>query len=349
MSTNFSETVARAWHNEQLIAALFELTFHCNLDCQFCYNDRALSGRPLDKDDYDRILAELAELNCLMLTLSGGEPLSSPYFFYIGARAKQNGFSLRIKTNGHSVTEPIARRILGEMRPSLVEVSLHGNTAITHDAQTQKSGSFKRLIANLKTMKRIGLPLRLNSTVTRLNEDELQDMYSLADQLAIPLRFDPEVTAKDDGDQSPLSLAASPAGLARLRNIQAARIPKDIGPDGAKGQTPTTDRHCGAGSSSLVIDPFGTVYPCVQWRNRLGNVHDASLKTIWRGPEITATRSDSKQVKRWLNKLPTDQRPKQYCPGVAQQQTGKIMTIYSKPESRNRVFDPDSMHLRVVS
>ena len=87
-----------------------------------------------------------------------------------------------------------------------------------------------------------------------------------------------------------------------------------------------------------MIDPFGTVYPCVQWRLPLGNVHDARLATIWRGAEAGSIRRQSKQVKRWIGVLPADDRPLQFCPGVAQELTGSVVGVHAGLEQRNTVF-----------
>ncbi len=43
---------------------------------------------------------------------------------------------------------------------------------------------------------------------------------------------------------------------------------------------------CGTASANVVLDPFGNVLPCVQWRRPLGNVREQSLEEIWlRGGE----------------------------------------------------------------
>src|SRR5438445_803799 len=39
---------------------------------------------------------------------------------------------------------------------------------------------------------------------------------------------------------------------------------------------------CGTGRSSLAIDPYGNIYPCVQWRRSAGNIKELKeLKTMW--------------------------------------------------------------------
>ena len=335
----FSQTVARAWSEERLLTVLFELTYNCNLDCFFCYNDTSLKGKELDFSDYKRILIGLKQLNCFTLILSGGEPLSSKHFWKVGKLANEMNFSVRIKSNGHSLNEKVALRIKEEINPYIVEVSLHGGTPSTHDKQTRLNGSFNRLIANLASMKKAGLRIKINSTLTRYNEDEIDLMYGLADSLGIPMRFDPEVTAKDDGDQTPLSIAPSAEGLANLLRVEQSRVPQNDKNKPTKPlKFPKTDRHCGAGSSTMIVDPFGNVYPCVQWRETIGNLHASSVNEIWTSNAVQSIRDENKKVKQWIDNLEESKRPINFCPGVAKEKTGFSTKVSSSQKNRDDVF-----------
>ena len=65
---------------------LLELTYRCNLDCFFCYNDTGLQGRAALAEQYRRLFEDLRDLRPLNLTLTGGEPLAHPEFFALGRR-----------------------------------------------------------------------------------------------------------------------------------------------------------------------------------------------------------------------------------------------------------------------
>ncbi len=220
---SYEQTLLRTRRDNVLFSVLVELTYRCNLDCFFCYNDLSLSGRQMRLSDYDRFFEDLCDMQCLHVSLSGGEPLAHPEFFPIARKARSLGFVTRIKSNGHGITRTVAERIRKEVDPFIIEVSLHGATENTHDRQTRVPGSFRRLLSNLEAMRRAGLRVKLNSTLTRWNETEASAMLELADSLALPLQFDPEVTPRDDGDRTPLAIAASREGLTRLYRAQAAR------------------------------------------------------------------------------------------------------------------------------
>ena len=82
----------RLLHNVTL-----ELTYRCNLDCFYCYNDRDKPGTPLSLAQYEVLLNDLARMQVLFLMLTGGEPMIHPHFFEIGSIARDLGFVVRGK------------------------------------------------------------------------------------------------------------------------------------------------------------------------------------------------------------------------------------------------------------
>ncbi|NNE20270.1 MAG: radical SAM protein, partial [Myxococcales bacterium] len=234
---SYSNTIRRAWTENRLMSVLLELTYACNLDCTFCYNDLARVGQPLSLDQYRQLLDDLAELGLLNLTLSGGEPLAHPRFFDIARHARSLGFVIRLKTNGHAVRHAMAERIRNEVDPFIIEVSVHGASPETHDRQTRVAGSFERLVANIRTMKSLGLRVKANSVLTRWNEHEVEGMLALYDELGVLFQIDPEVKPRDDGDLEPLAIQASEKGRAKYRSALRARANRD----GADIETVSTD------------------------------------------------------------------------------------------------------------
>ncbi len=326
---SYQKTVLRTWNENILFSALAELTYRCNLDCFFCYNDLGLRGKPLTLEDYHRFFRDLASLSCLHLTLSGGEPLVHPQFFEIAAKGRDLGFVLRIKSNGHSLRGRMLRRLKEEIDPFVVEVSLHGASAETHDRQTRVAGSFTRLLANLEEMSAAGLRFKINSTLTRWNQSEIEGMFALAERFGAPLTVDPDVTPRDDGDFSPLEISATPEGLKRLFSYGKT---DDIVRQGDAVLPPVdSSKHCGAGSSGIAVDPFGNVYPCVQWRRPVGNLHERSIRDIWSGNgKLEEVRQLAEEVKRNLARG----GPGMFCPGTAEGLTGSaIPSLPIHPES----------------
>ena len=364
---SFDRLMLRTWSENRLFSALVELTYRCNLDCFFCYNDLALRGRPLSLEQYFDFFADLRDLQVLNLTLTGGEPLAHPDFLRLGARARELGFVVRIKSNGHALRGAMARRIRDEIDPFLIEVSLHGASPAVHDRQTRVAGSFQRLLANLREMRALGLRVKLNGTLTAWNEHEVEGMLALADDLGLQLQIDPEVTPRDDGDHEPLSISPSRDGVRRLfallseraaRARAAAAAANSGGPSDTAAAPPAPPapaiamrladdglapagegKHCGAGSSGIAVDPFGSVYPCVQWRRPVGNLHDASIRDIWATSsglsEVRALTVAAKQV---VDGYGAAGALLNFCPGnAASLGGGDALRVYPAALSRMRL------------
>jgi MoaA/NifB/PqqE/SkfB family radical SAM enzyme len=330
----FDDLMGRTWDENRLFSVLIELTYRCNLDCFFCYNDLGLRGKPLAFEQYDALLQDLASMNVLNVALSGGEPLAHPDFFRIGARARDLGFLVRVKSNGHALHGELARRLRDEVDPFVIEVSLHGATAVTHDRQTRVPGSFDRLIANLRELIDLGLRVKINSTLTVWNEGETGEMYALADSLGLPLRFDLQVSPRDDGDRTPLNVAPTDDGireLMRIEDLRMAGLPE--APDVVITSAPSS-KHCGAGSAAIAIDPYGNVYPCVQWRRAVANLHERAISDIW-GDSFGGIRAEAEVAKGVVRAHPRGQLLN-FCPGLAEVLTGSATTI---PREMERIAE----------
>jgi MoaA/NifB/PqqE/SkfB family radical SAM enzyme len=346
---SFSDVLRKTWSGNILFSVLVELTYRCNLDCVFCYNDLGLRGEPLTRDEYFRFFEELADLQVLNLTLSGGEPLAHPDFLALGNRARELGFVVRIKSNGHALRGEMARRIRDEVDPFLIEVSLHGATAATHDRQTRVPGSFERLLDNFREMCELRLRVKINSALTLWNETEAEGMLDLAESLGLPIQIDPEVSPRDDGDRGPLALSPTREGVRRLFALQAERAVTmgfSIGRGADDGTLPTpVEKHCGAGSAGVAVDPYGNVYPCVQWRRPVGNLHHQGIREIWQGSSgLGEVRALTVEAKRIVDGYGPSAGFLNFCPGSAATRSGDPLEVY--PEARLRMEVTDEVLAR---
>ncbi len=337
---SFSNTIKRSWNENRLVSVLLELTYACNLDCSFCYNDLALEGQELSLAQYRALLDELASLSVLNLTLSGGEPLAHPHFYEIGGYARKLGFVVRLKSNGHALKESVARRIQNDVDPFIVELSLHGAIAATHDRQTRVVGSFDRLVSNVRAMKSLGMRLKANSVLTLWNETEVEAMFALCDELGVPLQIDAEVKPRDDGDASPLEIVASASGLANYSKALALQLKGDETVASVVASTQRearvgTEKHCGAGSNHLSVDPYGNVLPCVQWRAPVGNLHERGITEIW-AESITLqdVRQTTIAARRMLEDLGEASLVANFCPGAAHTHSGDPLAMYPAAQQR---------------
>ncbi len=340
---SLAQVIARTWRDNLLFSVLLELTYRCNLDCFFCYNDLGQTGRPLSRESYFQLFSDLAAMQVLNLTFSGGEPLAHPDFLLLGARARELGFVVRIKSNGHALRGELLRRLKTEVDPFIVEVSLHGATAATHDRQTRVPGSFERLLSNLGEMRELGFRVKINTTLTAWNEGEIEGMFDLVESFGAAFQVDPEVSPRDDGDREPLSISPSREGMLKLFTVQGERaraavsalpaalpMPTGIARGGDDGTVPTAvDKHCGAGSAGIAVDPYGNVYPCVQWRRPVGNLNEQRISEIWAGSAgLREIREQTTAAKGMVEGYGPAGPFLNFCPGNADAHSGDPLKVY---------------------
>jgi MoaA/NifB/PqqE/SkfB family radical SAM enzyme len=190
-------------------------------------------------------------------------------------------------------------------------------------------------------MKSVGLRVKANSVLTRWNEHEVEELLALCDGLDVAFQIDPEVKPRDDGDQSPLTIEASPEGQARYRRALETRAKRDAyvtelpAAAARKATVAGTDKHCGAGSNNIAIDPYGAVLPCVQWRVSVGNLHEQRVTDIWaKSGMLGEVRETTRVARRKLEGFGDAGLMSNFCPGAAHTYSGDPLAIYPPAEQR---------------
>jgi len=337
------QVTVQNWSRAAPMSALFELTFVCNHACTFCYNSPT-GQKEMSTAEIHDALRKIAELNVLYLTLSGGEPLVRRDFFDIAARARELGFALRIYTNGYLIDEAMARKIREVVNPLEIEISIHGARPATHEKLTCVPGSLQRVINAVRNLRAVGIKTNLKCAITRDNQDEVLEMHRLARELDSPIIFDPVITPRDDGDKDPLALLASDDFLRKYWSDPAyaeARREEVPAPRPHGADEPV----CGTGRSAFAIDPYGNIYPCVQWRRKVANIKEiASLKEIWHtSPVLIEVRRTAVEVGQTLLKEQQSGSHCHFCLGVAEVQTGNPLSYYPQAaknaEARRQAYE----------
>ncbi|MFY9824780.1 MAG: SPASM domain-containing protein, partial [Thermoanaerobaculia bacterium] len=100
-------------------------------------------------------------------------------------------------------------------------------------------------------------------------------------------------------------------------------------------------KHCGAGSAGLAVDPFGNVYPCVQWRRPVGNLHEKSLREIWQGSTgLAEVRELTARAKGALESHGPRSSLLNFCPGMAAVHSGgDPLQVYASAVQRKELLE----------
>jgi radical SAM protein with 4Fe4S-binding SPASM domain len=278
---------AKATEKKIPLFCQLDLTHHCNLNCLHCYVTKE-NRDELETSEIKHILDEMAAMGTLYLGLSGGEVLTREDFFEIGEYARKLHFALRILTNGTLIDEEVADKIAA-LNPEEIKISIYSSDPEIHDKITGVPGSFEKSIKAAEMLKKRNLKLRISTVVMKHNIDNYHQVYEISERLGATFGADPIITAKSNGDKSPLKLRIKNEELYEVlaygllkEKHETETLKENCETEPEKDHVnPVNDILCCAAHSLFNISPYGDVFPCVQLPINCGNVKESSLEEIW--------------------------------------------------------------------
>lgn len=269
-----------------------DLTMRCNERCLHCY--RVIERRPeLTTDELKALLGDVARAGTLYLTFSGGEVFLRKDLFELIEHARRLHFDVRLKSNALLVTPEKAAR-LRALGVRQVDISLYSADPAVHDWVTKIPGSLERSLAGAALLRDAGVTVKLNCPLMKQNVGQYKEVRALAERLGVLCGFDPMITAKNDGDTSPLELRIGREELMEV--LQDPVLNPDL--ETREACEPPAVRQdldhapCGASHNACYISAYGDVMPCVAMPIACGNVRDEPFADIWhRSPNMLKVRA----------------------------------------------------------
>lgn len=258
--------------------ASLEITRRCNLRCTHCLRGPSHEDDGLVIDEVRQLVDQLAELGCMKLTFTGGEPFARPDFLAILEYAWQQRMASVVLTNGSLVTSAMAAR-LADLHVLELQVSLYGASAQAHEAVTGVPGSFSATLGGIRRLTERGLRVRIMMPVLARNAQEVSAVRELCGQLGVTFQRSLLLFPRDDGLATPLELLASDEQLCQLADEEAETSPAISGT--ANAELVEHRPLCTAGIEQLGIGSDGTVFPCGALRLPAGNIRKRELAEIW--------------------------------------------------------------------
>ncbi len=158
------------------------VTNRCDMGCRGCYTASSPKGDSgeLSYQQWIDAFKMLAEMGLFHVALGGGESILREDLFDIAAYARKLGLVPNLTTNGHLVTEDIARRcrIFGQ-----VNVSIDG--VREYYAANRGAGSYERALEGLKRLRKAGVRAGINAVVSRKTFSQMEPLTALAKKLKL--------------------------------------------------------------------------------------------------------------------------------------------------------------------
>ncbi len=158
-----------------------ELTYRCNQQCPYCFND---SGLPREGEigisQWIRLSEEFSKNGAFECVLQGGEPLILGEDLYrIMDVYHDHDVRMLLVTNGSLIDEHAIDR-LAKYEYSRFQIAVGGPTASVHEHDRGAPHSFEKVIRACVLATQIGLPLTISFTVTKHNVQYIEDMVQLS-------------------------------------------------------------------------------------------------------------------------------------------------------------------------
>jgi radical SAM protein with 4Fe4S-binding SPASM domain len=284
---DFSSTLRR---RRVPISGALALNEGCNLSCIHCYAkcgsaEAEAPGAELSTGQWIDIMSQVKEAGCLYLLLTGGEPLLRDDFAELYSFAKTSGFLVTLFTNGTLVTEETAA-LLRRLPPRLVEISLYGATAATHDRITGVPGSFDRARRGIEILIAHGIHVGLKSVLMKPNLDEFRAIEDVARGYGVKFRLDAAIFPSLGGDHAAIELRvpAEQAVDVEFSDPDRVREWRDF----LNGFRAVPDSEklymCGAGRTTFYVDARGWLYPCLMVRAHRFSLLSGRFQAGWDDP-----------------------------------------------------------------
>jgi len=175
--------------NERPFLAIWEFTQACDLACVHCRAAAQPLRHPLELTTHEGkdLIDQIAAISVPVFVITGGDPIKRPDLFELIAHACKVGVRVSLTPSATPLlTQEIISR-LKEIGLARLAVSLDGASASTHDAFRGMAGSFARTLNAIHWANKAGLPTQINTTFTRRNLAEMDEIAQLVENLRIAL------------------------------------------------------------------------------------------------------------------------------------------------------------------
>jgi pyrroloquinoline quinone biosynthesis protein E len=278
------------------MALLAELTHRCPLQCPYCSNPMNLerANKELSTEEWLRAIREAAELGCMQVHFSGGEPTVRQDLEALVVGATEAGLYTNLITSG-VLLDRARLQSLANAGLEHVQISFQDSTAEIGDHIGGYAGGHEKKLAVAALVRETGLPLTANFVVHRQNLHHLDDMIAMAVKMGAQRVEIANVQYYGWALKNRAALMPSWAQLAEMTGLVTdARerlkgiITIDFVVPDYYARRP---KSCmgGWGRRFLNISPSGHVLPCHAAESittlSFDNVRQHSLGEIWRNSE----------------------------------------------------------------
>jgi radical SAM protein with 4Fe4S-binding SPASM domain len=291
--------MARAFAGKVPVNGSLELLPLCNLNCKMCYvrlspEEMKRQGRLRSWEEWLEASRQMQKSGVLFLLLTGGEPLLFPEFQKLYLELRKLGFVLTINTNGTLIDEEWAD-FFARYKPRRINITLYGGSREAYGNLCGSARSFDRVISAVRLLRQRQVDVKLSTSVTPDNVQDLEKMFAIARELEVPLGVDTYMMPATRERTLPFDrqsrLGPEEAAKARVEAmklewpdtfreyaLKKIREAEEFVPQSAEPRGVT----CYAGNCSFSVSWQGELHPCVILTAPAANIFDQGFEAAWK-------------------------------------------------------------------
>ncbi|MFB6070876.1 MAG: TIGR04053 family radical SAM/SPASM domain-containing protein [Halanaeroarchaeum sp.] len=301
------------------LVLIWELTQACDLSCKHCRADAQPDRHPgeLGTEEGRRLLDDARQFGeDQLVVLSGGDPLKREDAVDLVEYGIGQGLQMTMTPSGTDSLDPGTVHRLADAGLRRLAVSIDGPDPHSHDEFRGETGSFEQTLRAAKAARDAGLPLQVNTTVSRETVGSLPAVRDLVADLGavlwsvfflVPVGRGRVLTpiSADESERVMEWLAdvqsSAPFGIKTTEAPHYRRVlaqergagPADRDPsEGVRRRTGIT-----AGDGFAFVSHTGLVYPSGFLPRAAGNVREESVVDIYRESDLFQSLRDPEALK----------------------------------------------------
>lgn len=305
----------------------FAVTYACTFLCKTCNIGRNYLKNPKEvmqnQLTYDEIGKIFKNAKPSWLQITGGEPFIRDMYEILKAIVENDSelYAVSTTTNGfatQTIIESVKKILTLKIPKFVVSVSFDGFES-HHEEIRGIENSFKKCIETfneLKLLENQNKNFRVFITYTSSPHNmgklesfikNMKDKYGI-DQKYIHMNLyhqsshfyeNTNQQKTDEYNEKVLNEIKKYGENNKWNGLEISFFKKAYAKFAEKfvktGKTPLP---CKALNSSMFLDPYGNVFPCLIWNKKLGNLrnYDYDVKKLWNDPEVVKTQKDAENL-----------------------------------------------------
>lgn len=269
------------------------LTYQCDNNCQHCYVGREPDEvKPLDFDEWKRVLDRLWNVGVPHVCFTGGEAAMSPHLVPLIEHAEDLGLITGLLTNGRRLANREFVRDLCNAGLDHVQITLESHDSTVHDEMVGCKGAWEETVLGIRNALAEDIYVLTNTTMCTLNASGMEDTLAFIKDLGLRQFAANSLIYTGKAPESGLGIAES--DVEPLLGVVTAKA-EELGlrfiwytPTQYCELNPTLFglgyKRCTAAEYNICIEPDGNVLPCQSYYKPVGNILRDDWKSIWKSP-----------------------------------------------------------------